>query len=171
MKRTMFLLVVCTLLLSQSTHADTPEEYIESAQQLIEARNYKEALALLDKGVKEYPENSDLFVYLGLYTGMSAGQSEDYTEAGRLSMLSFSILKSSRTRLSRLSLLSFRRSILFSRPTTIVSSKWTLFSTDWISAFGGSARGVTVSAGAGEEVLGLFFLSVNYSSEVHAFCV
>jgi len=92
MKKTLYLVVICALFVAQAAHAESPEEYLESAQQLAEAQNYSEALALLNKGVTEYPENSDLYALLGLYTGMSAGQTGDYMEAGRLAMLSFEYL-------------------------------------------------------------------------------
>jgi tetratricopeptide (TPR) repeat protein len=92
MKRALYLLAVCALLITQTAYAETAEEYLESAQQLAEAQNYPEALALLNKAVAEHPDNSDLHALLGLYTGMSAGQAGDYMEAGRLAMLSFEYL-------------------------------------------------------------------------------
>jgi tetratricopeptide (TPR) repeat protein len=63
--------------------------YIAEAEKLYNEGQAKEAIALLEQGVAEHPESSDLYAYLGLYTGMSAGQATEYMEAGRLAMLSF----------------------------------------------------------------------------------
>jgi len=68
------------------------EDYINEARKFGDAGNLKEAISLLKQAVQEYPESSDAFAYLGLYTGMSAGGTNDYMEAGRLSMLSFEML-------------------------------------------------------------------------------
>ncbi|UCF03954.1 MAG: DUF2271 domain-containing protein [bacterium] len=78
-----------TILVSSSVQGMSIEEYISNATSLQEAGKIAEAVDLLEKAVAEYPESSEIYAYLGLYTGMSAGQAGDYMEAGRLSFLAF----------------------------------------------------------------------------------
>ncbi len=65
------------------------EDSIKEAEKLADSGDLPGAVALLEKVTTDNPENSDAFAYLGLYTGMSAGQAPNYEEAGRLMMLSF----------------------------------------------------------------------------------
>ncbi len=77
------------LLVALTTAAGEIEGKIEQAEKLADSGDLSGAVALLEKVTAEHPENSDAMAYLGLYTGMGAGQATDYEEAGRLMMLSF----------------------------------------------------------------------------------
>ena len=87
--------LVCALLFAAPAAAREPGEYIAEAQHLVEGGNRAEAVALLTEAVAEHPAHSDLYAFLGLYTGMGAGETQDYMEAGRLMMLSFEQLDTS----------------------------------------------------------------------------
>ena len=69
--------------------ADEVEDKIEEAEKLANTGDLPGAVALLEEVTAQHPENSDAMAYLGLYMGMSAGQAQNYDEAGRLMMLSF----------------------------------------------------------------------------------
>ncbi len=86
---TFITITILFLLTALSAVAGEVEGKIEEAQKLSNSGDLPGAVALLEKVVAEHPENSDAFAYLGLYTGMGAGQAADYEEAGRLMMLSF----------------------------------------------------------------------------------
>ncbi len=77
------------LFVALSAAAGEVENKMEQAEKLAGSGDFPGAVALLEKVTAEYPENSDALAYLGLYTGMGAGQAADYEEAGRLMMLSF----------------------------------------------------------------------------------
>ncbi len=66
--------------------------YISEARALADGRDFAAARALMEEAAAAYPQSADALSYLGLYTGMSAGGSADYMEAGRLAMESFEIL-------------------------------------------------------------------------------
>ncbi len=86
---TFITITILFLLTALSAVAGEMEGKFEEAEKLADSGDLPGALALLEKVIAEHPENSDAFAYLGLYTGMSAGQAADYEEAGRLMMLSF----------------------------------------------------------------------------------
>ncbi|HEM46114.1 MAG TPA: hypothetical protein ENO23_03620, partial [Alphaproteobacteria bacterium] len=81
--------LLAALLMAAPAAAREPGEYIAEAQHLVEGGKRAEAVALLTEAVAEHPEHSDLHAFLGIYTGMGAGETQDYMEAGRLMMLSF----------------------------------------------------------------------------------
>jgi tetratricopeptide (TPR) repeat protein len=83
----MFLLVM--IFASSHARGTGLDEYISKAKSLQEAGDIAQAVELLEKAVADHPESSEIYAYLGLYTGMSAGQEGDYMEAGRLSFLAF----------------------------------------------------------------------------------
>jgi len=70
----------------------TATAYISEAQTLANAGKLPEAITLLQQAAKDYPQNSDVYAYLGMYVGRSAGQAKDFMEAGRLTTESFTIL-------------------------------------------------------------------------------
>jgi tetratricopeptide (TPR) repeat protein len=86
---TFITITILFLLTALSAVAGEMEGKFEEAEKLANSGDLPGAVALLEKVIAEHPENSDAFAYLGLYTGMSAGQAADYEEAGRLMMLSF----------------------------------------------------------------------------------
>ena len=91
MRRTTTSITIGILFLfaSLSVVAGEVDEKIGEAEKLASTGDLPGAVALLEKVTAEHPENSDALAYLGLYTGMGAGQAADYEEAGRLMMLSF----------------------------------------------------------------------------------
>ncbi len=91
MRRSSLFVAACILLLVCSLPAVAGEvdEKIKEAETLANSGDVMGAVALLEKVTAEFPEDSDAMAYLGLYTGMGAGQAQSYDEAGRLMMLSF----------------------------------------------------------------------------------
>jgi len=81
--------IAILLLAALSVAAGEVEDKIAEAQKLANGGDLTGAVTILEKVTSEHPENSDAMAYLGLYTGMSAGQAQNYDEAGRLMMLSF----------------------------------------------------------------------------------
>jgi tetratricopeptide (TPR) repeat protein len=81
--------VLCCFTQVQAKDADA---YIEEAQKLNGAGKIAEAISLLQQALEEHPEEAGIHAYLGLYTGMSAGRTEDYVEAMRLVTESFTML-------------------------------------------------------------------------------
>jgi len=67
-------------------------EYIRRAEKHRADGRLDDALSLMEQANREHPDNSTLISYLGLYTGMSAGNTTDFAEAGRLANLSFQLL-------------------------------------------------------------------------------
>jgi Flp pilus assembly protein TadD len=65
------------------------EEKIAEARALADGGDVMGAMNLLEKTAEEHPEDSDVFAYLGLYTGMAAGQAQSMEDAGKYMMQSF----------------------------------------------------------------------------------
>lgn len=84
--------VIMLMCLCFPVQAKDAEAYIEEAGKLNEAGKPAEAIALLQQALGEHPDNADIHAYIGLYTGMSAGQTGDYVEAMRLVTESFTML-------------------------------------------------------------------------------
>ncbi|MCK4537279.1 MAG: DUF2271 domain-containing protein [Candidatus Krumholzibacteria bacterium] len=87
----------CTLLAVMVAVLSVPIEAadgtsLEEAVKLGESGELGKAMTALESIIEAEPENSDALAYLGLYTGMSAGSTKDYMEAGRLTMESFGLL-------------------------------------------------------------------------------
>ncbi len=73
--------------------AKTPAEYIAEAQALANGGKLPEAIALLQEGAAAHPQSPDVFAYLGLYVGQTAGQQgANYTEAMRIMTESYGYL-------------------------------------------------------------------------------
>ena len=91
MKRSSLFVAACILLLVSTLPALAGEvdDKIKEAEALADSGDLLGAVALLEKVTAEYPEDSDAMAYLGLYTGMGAGQTQSYEEAGKLMMMSF----------------------------------------------------------------------------------
>lgn len=70
----------------------TAAQSISDAKALADGGKLADAIAILQQAAKDYPQSSDVYAYLGMYTGRSAGQAKDYMEAGRLSSESFAYL-------------------------------------------------------------------------------
>ncbi len=91
MRRSSLFVAACILLLVSTLPALAGEvdDKIKEAEALADSGDLPGAVALLEKVTAEYPEDSDAMAYLGLYTGMGAGQAQNYEEAGKLMMMSF----------------------------------------------------------------------------------
>ncbi len=87
--------VAAITLCSAAAAADTAEEFIERSKKLREGGKLGEAVEVLEKALAKYPENSDVNAYLGFYSGMMAGQTKNYMEAGELANRSFALLDKS----------------------------------------------------------------------------
>ena len=86
------LILILSTCLALAAFAREAEDYIEEAGELRKADDLAGAMELMQAAVAEHPEHSDANAYLGLYTGMMAGQTGDYMEAGRLITEAFEIL-------------------------------------------------------------------------------
>ena len=76
---------------SPALAARTESEYVAEAQALAGGGKLAEAVALLQEGAKEHPGSVEIYAYLGLFTGQSAGQAANYVEAGRPVTESFAL--------------------------------------------------------------------------------
>ncbi len=62
----------------------TLEQYVKEAEDFQNAGELEQARNMMVEAVKEYSDSSDAYAYLGLYTGMQAGETNDTGEAMRL---------------------------------------------------------------------------------------
>jgi len=81
-------LAVCTSI----AQSQTIEEYIKKAENYQESNKLEEAVQMMEEAVKKFPDNSTTYSYLGLFTGMQAGRTSDFMEAGQLVQKSFELL-------------------------------------------------------------------------------
>jgi tetratricopeptide (TPR) repeat protein len=93
----MKLLVKCFIIISVmffalAIQAKTLKDYIEEAKTNQNSAKTEEAANVMEKAVKEYPDSSNAYAYLGLYTGMRAGETQNMALAGELAFKSFSQL-------------------------------------------------------------------------------
>ena len=72
----------------------TAAQLISDAQALANGGKLADAIAILQQAAKDNPQSSDVYAYLGMYTGRSAGQvaAKDFMGAGRLSAEAFAYL-------------------------------------------------------------------------------
>lgn len=73
-------------------YAQTPEEFIQKAEENYRANKLAEAVQLMEQAIQKYPDNSSAYSYLGLYRGSQAGQTQNFMEAGRLVGVGFEML-------------------------------------------------------------------------------
>lgn len=86
------LIVLCLVLCASVTQSQTLAEYIKKAEDYQESSQLGQAIEVMSEAVKKYPDNSTAYSYLGLFTGMQAGQTTDFMEAGQLVQKSFELL-------------------------------------------------------------------------------
>jgi len=79
----MLILILVTALAGGAV-AREAEDYINEARELQQADDIARAMEVMQAAVAEHPDDSNVNAYLGLYTGMMAGRTQDYMEAGRL---------------------------------------------------------------------------------------
>jgi len=68
------------------------DKYVKDAGEFARSDKADKAVAVMEQAVKEYPRNVKAHAYLGLYLGMSAGRTHDFSEAGRLVQSAFAQL-------------------------------------------------------------------------------
>ena len=86
------LFAIAVLLCSGVIQGQTPDEYIKKANQLNKAGELDQAIKTMSDATKKYPNNAKTHSYLGLFTGMKAGKTKDFMEAGRLIMDAYVML-------------------------------------------------------------------------------
>ncbi len=87
-------LVKCFIVLSVmffvfSLQSKPLEDYIEEAKANQNSGKIGEAVNVMEEALKEYPDSSSAYAYLGLYTGMMAGETQNMAKAGELAFKSF----------------------------------------------------------------------------------
>lgn len=73
-------------------HSQTIDEYIKKANNLKKSGELNQAIMVMSEATKKYPDNALAYSYLGLYTGMKAGKTKDFMEAGRIIIKSYEML-------------------------------------------------------------------------------
>ena len=86
------LITVLIIMWTGTTLAREVDEYISEARELQQAGDLPGAIDVMQAAVAEHPDDSNANAFLGLYTGMMAGQTADHMEAGRLVTSSFELL-------------------------------------------------------------------------------
>ncbi|MCK4396812.1 DUF2271 domain-containing protein [candidate division WOR-3 bacterium] len=87
-----YLIVLVFIVSAHVVLGKTLEEYVKEAEGYQKTGRLKEAANTMEEAVKEYPGSSDAYAYLGLYSGMQAGETKDMAEAMRLVGESFEML-------------------------------------------------------------------------------
>jgi tetratricopeptide (TPR) repeat protein len=87
-----YLFVLFVVFFSVVVQAKSLKDYIEDAEALRNSGKVEEASKLMGKALDEYPDSASAYAYLGLYTGMQAGQTQNMTLAGELAFKSFELL-------------------------------------------------------------------------------
>ena len=82
-------IVVSLMFFVFSTQAKSLKDYIGEAKSNQNSGKIAEALKIMEKAAEEYPDSSSAYAFLGLYTGMQAGETKDMTQAGQLAFKSF----------------------------------------------------------------------------------
>jgi tetratricopeptide (TPR) repeat protein len=82
-------ILVLAMFFAFTNQAKPLEEYIEEAKANQNSGKIAEAMKIMEKAAEEYPDNSSVYSFLGLYTGMQAGETEDMGQAGQLAFKSF----------------------------------------------------------------------------------
>ncbi len=68
------------------------DKYVAQAAKLQKAGELTKAIEVLEKAAKEHPNRAPIQAHLGLYLGMKAGQTNDFSEAGELVRSAFAHL-------------------------------------------------------------------------------
>ncbi len=94
----LFVLILAAAAAQVSSAPTKPlDKYMSEAKALADEGRLDDAIELLREAGKAYPNNSNIYANLGLYTGQSAGLAKDYTVAARLATQSFAQLDSAVT--------------------------------------------------------------------------
>ncbi len=87
-----YFFVLSVMFLSIVVQAKSLKDYIEEAKVLQNSDKVTEAAKLMEEALEKYPDSSSVYAYLGLYTGMRAGQTDNMASAGELAAKSFELL-------------------------------------------------------------------------------
>ena len=87
-----YLFVLSVMFFSVVVQAKPLKDYIEQATNYQNSGKIEEASKVMEKALDEYPDSSSVYAYLGLYTGMQAGQTQNMASAGELAAKSFELL-------------------------------------------------------------------------------
>jgi len=68
------------------------DKYVKEAGEFAKADQPDKAVEVMERAVKEQPRSAKAHTYLGLYYGMSAGRTHDFSEAGKLVTAAFAHL-------------------------------------------------------------------------------
>lgn len=92
MRKMIALTIIVLIACAVAAQGESEDGYISRAKLLMDSGDLHEAVTVLEKAAAEFPGSSDIHAYLGFYTGMRAGRTQDYAEAGQLVALSFELL-------------------------------------------------------------------------------
>jgi len=84
--------VISIMLITSFVYAMTVQEYIAEATEFNESGDLSAAISTLNNALLEYPDEASLLSYKGFYTGMKAGQTKNYMEAGQLVQEAYQLL-------------------------------------------------------------------------------
>ncbi len=84
--------VVMVMFNAVDVQGQTVDEYIKKANNFQNSGELDQAVKTMKEATEKYPNSADAYSYLGLYTGMQAGKTKDFMEAGRLVGTSFEML-------------------------------------------------------------------------------
>jgi tetratricopeptide (TPR) repeat protein len=88
----LIVLVVTVMIGAGAVQGQTLDEYIKKAKDFQASGDLPQAVKTMTEATEKFPDNPAAYSYLGLYTGIQAGQTKDFMEAGRLIGKSFEIL-------------------------------------------------------------------------------
>jgi tetratricopeptide (TPR) repeat protein len=83
---------VAIILSAAIAQSQTLDEYVKKTEDYRKSDRLEQAARTMEEAIKEYPDDSTAYSYLGLYLGMQAGRTSDFMEAGRLIGKSFEML-------------------------------------------------------------------------------
>ena len=84
--------VVMFMFYAGIVQSQTLDEYIKKANNFQKTGELDQAINIMSEAVKKFPDSAAAYSYLGLYTGMQAGKTKDFMEAGKLVNTSFEML-------------------------------------------------------------------------------
>ncbi len=87
-----YLFVLFVVFFSIVVQAKPLKDYIKVATTCQNDGKIEAASKVMEKALEEYPDSSSAYAYLGLYTGIQAGQTENMSLAGQLAAKAFELL-------------------------------------------------------------------------------
>ena len=79
-----FMIVFAVMICPYLMQSQTAEDYVNKARDFNKKGDIDQAIKTMTEAVKKYPKNALICSYLGLFTGMKAGKTKDFMEAGRI---------------------------------------------------------------------------------------